>query len=186
MYKKKIKKIVPLKLKLFVRRFVVGSINNFLFNKYNFTMKNLRKLNIGAGGERLLGFINVDIDISTKPEIIRDIEKGLPFDNNSVDEIKCSHTLEHIKDLMFVLREFYRVCKKGARVTITVPLMDASDMTHIRFFDENTFRTLTEKIYWKKPFYFVGKYKEIGRSFKKLSTCKEMTLILEVLKGDDE
>jgi len=60
--------------------------------------------------------------------------------------------------------------------------MDASDMTHVRFFNEYTFRTLTDSQYWDKPYYFVGKYKELSRSFKELDTCREMTLILEVIK----
>lgn len=142
----------------------------------------MRKLNIGSGKEKVIGFINIDIDLTTKPDILRNIEKGLPFDDNSVDEIKCSHTLEHIKDLNFVLKEFYRVCKNGAKITITVPLMDASDMTHVRFFSKDTFRTLTDPYYYDKPYYFVGKYKEINKSFKQLSTCEEMTIVLEVIK----
>ncbi len=141
-----------------------------------------RRLNIGAGVDKLPGFLHIDSDPTTGPDIERDIEKGLPFDDNSVDEIKCSHVLEHIKDLLFVLREFYRVSKNGAKITIIVPLMDASDMTHIRFFDENTFRTLTESEYWNKPYYYVGKYKEESRSFRQLSTCRDMTLVLRVIK----
>lgn len=172
-----IKKLIPHKFKKIIKK-----INYLILNPIIMKKQNQRKLNIGAGGEQLLGFISIDIDSSTKPNIVRDIEKGLPFDDNSVDEVKCSHTLEHIHDLLFVLREFYRVCRCGAKITIIVPLMDVSDMTHIRFFDENTFRTLTDHYYWDKPYYFVGKYKEISRSFKKLSTCTEMTIVLEVIK----
>ncbi|MDP2855931.1 MAG: methyltransferase domain-containing protein [bacterium] len=173
MIKEKIKKITPSFIK---------NLGFFFLNPIIMKQQQKRKINIGTGGEKLLGFISIDNDPSTKPDIVRDIEKGLPFDDNSVDEIKCSHTLEHIHDLLFVLREFYRVCRNGAKITIIVPLMDASDMTHVRFFDENTFRTLIDPIYWDKPYYFVGKYKEISRSFRQLSTCREMTLALKVIK----
>lgn len=172
-----IKKLIP----SFIKRFI-KDLGFFIFNPIIMKNNKKRKINIGAGGEKLLGFISIDIDPLAKPDIVRDIEKGLPFDDNSVDEIKCSHTLEHIHDLLFVLMEFYRVCKNGAKIIIAVPLMDASDMTHVRFFDENTFRTLTDPQYWNNPYYFVGKYKKIDKSFKKLSTCEEMTIILEVLK----
>lgn len=177
MIKEIIKKIIP----NFIKK-LIKDLGFFIFNPIIMKNNKKRKINIGAGGEKLLGFISIDIDPAVKPDIVRDIEKGLPFDSNSVDEIKCSHTLEHINDLLFVLREFYRVCKNGAKITIIVPLRDVSDMTHIRFFDKNTFRTLTEPKYWNKPYYFVGKYKEVSRSFKQLSTCQEMTLVLEVIK----
>jgi len=172
-----IKKFIPPKIKEIIKNFIYAVLNSFIMKRQKKV-----KLNIGAGGEHLLGFKTIDIDPTTKPDIVCDIEKGLPFKDNSVDEIRCSHTLEHINNIIFVLREFYRVSKNGAEITIIVPLMDASDMTHVRFFNEHTFRTLTDPIYWKKPNYFVGKYREISRSFRELSTCREMTLVLEVIK----
>jgi len=172
-----IKKIIPPKIKKVIKKIIYLTYNPII-------MKNQDKIkiNIGAGGEELLGFKTIDIDSASNPDIVCDIEKGLPFEDDSVDEIRCSHTLEHISNILFVLREFYRVSKNGAKITIAVPLMDASDMTHVRFFNEHTFRTLIEPIYWNKPYYFVGKYREISRSFRELSTCREMILILEVIK----
>lgn len=137
-----IKKLVPNKIKKLIKEIIY-----LIYNPIIMKIQNKTKINIGAGGEQLAGFITLDIDPTTKPDIVCDIEKGLPFKDNSVDEIRCSHTLEHINNLLFVLREFYRVCKNGAKITIIVPLMDASDMTHVRFFNEHTFRTLTDPIY---------------------------------------
>lgn len=177
-----IKKLIPNAIKDWLKRSSIRSFHWFLFDKKNITIRNMRKLNIGSGTSRKVGFINIDIDESTKPDILRNIEKGMPFDDSSVDEIICSHTLEHIHDLLFVLREFYRVCKHGALITITIPLMDPSDMTHVRFFNKDTFRTLTDPYYWEQPYYFVGKYKEVSKSFRDLATCEEMTIVLEVIK----
>lgn len=165
-----------------MKNLYINSVHRVLLDKSNLTIKNMRKLNIGSGTSKSLGFINVDIDPSTHPDVLRDIEKGMPFDDSSVDEIMCSHTLEHIHDLLFVLREFYRVCKNGAKITITVPLMDPSDMTHVRFFNKHTFRTLTNPYYWDQPYYFVGKYKELSKDFNNLETCEEMIIKLEVIK----
>jgi len=161
---------------------IIKGLRYVVFHPIIMTVNPGKRLNIGAGVERLPGFIHIDIDPLTKPDIVCDIEKGLPFDDNAIDEIKCSHTLEHINNILFVLREFYRVSKNGAKITIVAPLMDASDMTHVRFFNEHTFRTLTEPYYWDKPYYFVGKYKELSRSFRQLSTCKEMKIEFEVIK----
>lgn len=172
-----IKKYTPRFIKTIIKR-----LRYFIFNPIVKIMDKSRKLNIGAGSDRLPGFIHIDIDPTTKPDILCDIEKGLPFDDNAIDKIKCSHTLEHINNILFVLREFYRVSKNGAKIIIVVPLMDASDMTHVRFFNEHTFRTLTEPYYWDKPYYFVGKYKELSRSFRQLSTCREMKVVFEIIK----
>lgn len=173
-------------LKKHTPRFIKNLIKNLRYVIFHPIVKRMngeRRLNIGAGVDKIPGFIHIDIDSATKPDIIRDIEKGLPFDDSSIDEIKCSHVLEHIHDLLFVLREFYRVSKNSAKITIIVPLMDVSDMTHIRLFDENTFRTMTGKEYWSDDNgYFVGKYKELSRSFRELSTCREMTILFEVIK----
>lgn len=179
---KSIKKIIPNSIKGFLKDLYISSVNRTLLDKKTLSIKNMRKLNIGSGTDKIVGFINLDVDSSSKPNVLRDIEKGLPFDNESVDEIKCSHTLEHIKDLPFVLSEFYRVCKPDARVTVVVPLMDASDMTHVRFFNKDTFRTLTDSYYWGEPYYYVGKFKEVSKTFRQLSTCEEMTIVLQVIK----
>ena len=58
-------------------------------------------------------WINIDKDGFFKTDIIRDITKGLPFDDDSIDEIYTAHLLEHISpdDIHFVMREMYRVCK---------------------------------------------------------------------------
>jgi len=171
---------VPKPVKAVLRRAVNETKHHLEMKQHH--EHGIRKINIGSGADRLPGFLNLDIDEATGADIIRDIERGLPFDDSSVDEIHCAHTLEHIKDLQFVLREFYRVSKPGAKIMIVVPLMDASDMTHVRFFTRDTFRTLVEPQYWTSPYYFVGKYKQLSQTFKKLSTCEEMTINLEVIK----
>ena len=84
----------------------------------------MRKLNLGCGPKPLEGYINIDLVKEFNPDIVRNIERGLPFDDNSVDEIFTSHFLEHIDpDLIhFVMYEIWRVCKHGAEVSIIVPI----------------------------------------------------------------
>lgn len=50
-------------------------------------------------------------------------ESKLPFENNSIDNIFCSHTLEHIEPrrIPTVLNEMKRVLKPGGIVRIVVP-----------------------------------------------------------------
>lgn len=98
------------------------------------------KLNLGCGYNKLDGYINVDRDPNCKPDMVADLEKPLPFDDSSVDEIYMYHVLEHLgqsTDVYFgVWKEFYRVMKPGAIIKITVPHWQHEnfhhDPTHVR------------------------------------------------------
>lgn len=84
----------------------------------------MRKLNIASGFDHMDGYINIDSDPRTFPNILRDIENGLPFDDNSVDEIFSKHTLEHINPdkIHWVIAEMYRVLVPNGRLKVIVPI----------------------------------------------------------------
>jgi len=99
----------------------------------------MRKLNLGSGDRKRLkeeGWINIDISDECNPDIVRDIERGLPFDSDSVDEVYASHVIEHLDDVFFFMREVWRVCKKDAIVELRFPRWDrpevAWDFAHKR------------------------------------------------------
>lgn len=79
------------------------------------------RLNIGGGERNPPGFTNFDIADGN------DATKRMPFDDNSVDEIYTSHTLEHIHHSLHpqVLKEWVRVLKPGGTISIAVPDIDA-------------------------------------------------------------
>lgn len=58
--------------------------------------------------------------------IFHDVNYGLPFNNNSVDYIYSSHFLEHLflEDAKKLLRETFRILKKGGILRIVVPDLD--------------------------------------------------------------
>lgn len=101
------------------------------------------KLDVGCGYNKRNdseGWIGVDFDGNSLADITCNIEKGLPFPDNSVDFIFTSHTLEHMVDLIFVMEEFYRVLKKDGILEIIVPYYESSDALrhpdHKRFFNK--------------------------------------------------
>lgn len=107
------------------------------------------KLDIGCGKKKEAGWIGIDLLAENNPDIVRDVCRGLPFSDNTVDEIRCSQVLEHIPtptDLLFVLDEMWRVCKKNALITISVPRVDSigawSEPTHVRAMHERMFRSI--------------------------------------------
>lgn len=80
------------------------------------------KINLGCGRKHLEGYINIDINPNVCPDIIRDLNKGLPFSDNSIDEVVCLHFLEHVKDIQFTMYEIWRVLKDKGRLMAVVPI----------------------------------------------------------------
>ena len=109
------------------------------------------KLNLGSGYNKIEGFINIDNDLLTNPDCIVDFENNeLPFEDNSIDEIRAHHILEHIGDgFIFLMQEIYRVCKNNALIDIIVPHhmheVFYSDPTHKRAITVNTFYLFSKK-----------------------------------------
>jgi SAM-dependent methyltransferase len=101
------------------------------------------KLNLGCGFRKLKGYINCDVSTIVKPDRIVDLEKKLPFKNDSVDEIILDHVLEHIHNFVPLMHELWRICEKGAVIRIKVPFYSSwgqfNDPTHVRFFTPFTF-----------------------------------------------
>lgn len=100
------------------------------------------KLDIACGKNKKPGFSGVDIWDGA--DIVVDLEKfPWPFEDNSVDEVFCSHYIEHTSDLISFVNELYRIMKVGAKAEIIAPYYSSirawQDPTHLRAISENTF-----------------------------------------------
>jgi hypothetical protein len=99
------------------------------------------KLDLGAGFKKHVGFISVDKEPCTKPDVLWDLERfPWPWKDNSVEEVRMVHVLEHIgKELSVykaIIRELYRICTDKAIIGIRVPYYRHrgfwADPTHVR------------------------------------------------------
>ena len=83
------------------------------------------KLNIGSGPQKLSGYVNVDIRKELNPDVVCDIKYLEPFEDNSVDEIKAHHVLEHFQQWLtrIVLRKWCEKLKPDGLISIEVPDM---------------------------------------------------------------
>jgi len=105
----------------------------------------MRKLDLGSGGRRFTGYESLDKDPKTHPDHVCDIENGLPFADNSFDEVRAFHILEHIhtEKKTFVMYEIWRVLKKGGICDIELPafpsVQSVQDPTHLSFWCRNSF-----------------------------------------------
>lgn len=81
------------------------------------------KLNLGCGTSKLPGFVNCDADAALNPDVVVDLLKPLPFENESVDLIVMAHAIEHISEWyqQTLLFEFNRVLKSGGELVLTYP-----------------------------------------------------------------
>jgi len=87
------------------------------------------KLNLCCGDDVRDGYINIDIR-KTKPNVlVLDIEKELlkPFPDNTAEEIIARDCVEHVswRRIEDLLKDIYRVLKRGGKLYIQVPDLEA-------------------------------------------------------------
>jgi SAM-dependent methyltransferase len=107
------------------------------------------KLDIGCGLRKREGFIGIDMSNDVGADVVLDVEtQPLPFDDSSVDEIYCAHTIEHLHGLIPFMNECYRVLKPHGWMTVLAPYYTAiqasQDPTHVRYVSEQTFLYFTD------------------------------------------
>ena len=123
----------------------------------------IKKLNLGCGKNYKEGWTNLDLNRKIKADIYANLEKKLPFKDDTFDYVYASHVLEHIHNLIGLMGELKRICKKGAVIDMRVPHASSmpayQDPTHVRFFTYMTFNYFTKGIFYDFP-----KFKLISKS----------------------
>lgn len=92
------------------------------------------RLNLGCGRDIREGWTNVDFIKAPGVDIVADLEKPLPWEDNSVFEVLISHTLEHIVYWEHTVQEIHRILRPGGILTIRVPYGLDPYTGHVRSF----------------------------------------------------
>ena len=94
-------------------------------------MEDLKLLHIGCANRYYPGFINSDMRTEwkgkkNKLDLVMDISKPWPYENDSIDGIVSMHVLQQLywRELIFGLREAYRVLKTGGVFRFGCPTVD--------------------------------------------------------------
>ena len=110
-------------------------------------------MDLGCGWNKQPELIGVDRYFCSGVDLIADINKGLPFSDDSVDLLFASHVLEHVDNLLATVKEVYRICRHGAQMCVLAPYseqkLNQANPYHKCNFNEHTPRFWT--YYEKTP-----------------------------------
>lgn len=106
------------------------------------------KLNLGCGNDIRLGWVNLDRLPFPGVDVQHDINLPLPFPDNEFDEVRASHILEHVFELIPLMNELFRIINPGGSLFIAVPWWAGTwargDPSHRHFFDHNSFSPFSD------------------------------------------
>ncbi len=113
------------------------------------TKNNSGKVNVdlGCGARKREGYIGLDSASLEGVDIVCNIEEGLPFEDNSIDEIWSSFMFEHVSNPIFLFQELFRICKNDAIIEFRVPYYQSisqyKDPTHKTIITPETMQYFT-------------------------------------------
>ncbi len=88
----------------------------------------LNKIDIGCGTNKREGFLGMDQRAFPGVDIVHDVNVyPWPFEDNSIEEVYCSHFLEHLNhssespQRVQFMNELYRILIPGGKATIITP-----------------------------------------------------------------
>jgi SAM-dependent methyltransferase len=137
------------------------------------------RLNVGCGKLRREGWLNLDKTAAEGVDLVVDLERDrIPLADDSVDEIRGDHVLEHVEHILPAMQELWRVAKPGAKAKFVVPLgkLADADPTHVRRFNEQSWG------YFGQPKYAFADYGYRG-DWEFISCKREGELMTAVLRA---
>ena len=82
-------------------------------------MSQPRTLDVGCGINKYPGSIGIDRNPDCHPDVLCDLDRiPYPFADNSFDELRAIHVIEHVGDVIRSMEEFHRLVRPGGRVRI--------------------------------------------------------------------
>lgn len=153
-------------------------------------VEKIKKLNLGCGEDIRDGYINIDNVKLAGVDVVHDLDKfPYPFKDNLFYEIFTSHVLEHLTDLLGVMRELHRITKNNGVIKIKVPYYNCSgayqDPTHKRFFTYTTFDYFLNDVHYCKGLKFeLLKRKLIPTRLGKLIPTQKLKLLMSLFLGE--
>ena len=118
----------------------------------------------------------IDLGITNARFQLADVNQRLPFDNESFDGIMCMDSMNHFRNRLGYLREWYRVLKLGKRALFTDPVVITGPVTS----EELAARSSIGFFLFVPLEVTISMIKEIGF---KLIRCEDVTSNIELTSG---
>jgi SAM-dependent methyltransferase len=86
------------------------------------------RLNMGCGKKKKVGYLNVDVDVAVKPDVVVLLGRSLPFASGTFSLIEAYHVVEHVYPWVSsdIFKEFWRILKPGGKLAIECPNIEAA------------------------------------------------------------
>lgn len=82
----------------------------------------MRILDVGCGVNKYPGAIGVDRNARTRADVLCDLDHfPYPFRDDSFDQLRAVHVIEHVSDVIRTVEEFHRLVRDGGSIHIVTP-----------------------------------------------------------------
>jgi len=81
-----------------------------------------RVLDLGCGRTKAPASVGLDWNLdATAADVLADVNRPLPFADDTFDEVRAVHIVEHVEDVVRTLSEIHRVTKPGGSIYLVTP-----------------------------------------------------------------
>lgn len=79
-------------------------------------------LDVGCGKNKYPGAIGIDSNPNTAADVICDLNRvPYPFSDSRFDQIRVTHVIEHVTDIIATMEELHRLARPGGRILLETP-----------------------------------------------------------------
>lgn len=84
--------------------------------------REVRILDVGCGVNKYPGAVGVDNNRASRADVLCDLDHfPYPFRDASFDQVRATHVIEHVENVVRAIEEFHRLVRPGGTIVIVTP-----------------------------------------------------------------